>query len=73
MRHRIFNYWLPLMIVTAWRSIPARVRGAVSANSTSHLALAVISEGGGWRAFRYARISGLNLGSGVKEFVSWTD
>lgn len=44
------------LAVLAYRQIPAPVRGVVSVNSTSALALAAIRSGGGWRAFfSYAR------------------
>jgi hypothetical protein len=53
---------LPLMILRAYRLIPASTRGALLGRyvrgSTSHLALTAISEGGnGWAAlWRYGRI-----------------
>lgn len=48
----------PVLIIRAYRMIPARVRGVLfRGSSTSHLALAAIAGGmGGWAAlWRYGR------------------
>lgn len=64
---------LPLLIVRAYRLIPARIRRLWSfGSSTSHLALAALLAGGGWAVLlSYCRLS-WNPGP-FMPFPSWTD
>ena len=43
----------PAAIVAAYRLIPTSIRAQWNPHSTSHLAMASILNGGGWRSFKY--------------------
>lgn len=52
---RLWSFWVPLVLVTVYRLIPARVRGVLfGGRSSSHEAVAGLWAGEGWAAVLHA-------------------